>query len=101
MFLFAASPTFCLLQELNFLGFAVTEKEAALTIWEVDDDNDTAVDWEEFKTMFYRVRDDESGCDVELVEELKGAANALRMKQIKARGVKQFEEVRWEEPASA
>ena len=29
----------------------------------MDDDNDCAVDWDEFKTMFYRVRDDESGCE--------------------------------------
>jgi len=52
-----------LLEELTFLGHSITEKEAALTIWEVDDDNDNAVDWDEFKTMFYRVRDDESGCE--------------------------------------
>ena len=45
------------------MGHSITEKEAALTIWEVDDDNDNAVDWDEFKTMFYRVRDDESGCE--------------------------------------
>ena len=50
-------------QELDFLGHRITEKEAALTIWEVDDDNDGCVDWDEFKTMFYRVRDDESGCE--------------------------------------
>ena len=45
------------------MGHKINEKEAALTIWEVDDDNDGAVDWEEFKTMFYRVRDDETGCE--------------------------------------
>jgi calmodulin len=52
-----------LVEELDFLGHRITEKEAALTIWEVDDDNDGCVDWDEFKTMFYRVRDDESGCE--------------------------------------
>jgi len=52
-----------IITELKFLGFAVTEKEAALFVWEVDDDNDGHVDWEEFKTMFYRVRDDQSGCE--------------------------------------
>ena len=45
------------------MGHKITEKEAALTIWEVDDDNDGSIDWDEFKTMFYRVRDDESGCE--------------------------------------
>jgi len=50
-------------QELEFLGFRVTDKEAALTVWEVDDDNDGLVDWDEFRTMFYRVRDDQSGCE--------------------------------------
>lgn len=49
--------------ELEFLGHKVTEKEAALTIWEVDDDNDGVVDWDEFRTMFYRVRDDTTGCE--------------------------------------
>ena len=32
-------------------------------IWEVDDDNDQVVDWEEFRTMFYRTRDDTTGCE--------------------------------------
>jgi calmodulin len=35
--------------------------EAALTIWEVDDDADGRVDWDEFRTMFYRIRDDQTG----------------------------------------
>merc|ERR1719198_1846209 len=50
-------------EELTFLGHKVSDKEAALTIWEVDDDNDGAVDWDEFRTMYYRVRNDESGCE--------------------------------------
>jgi len=52
-----------LISELEFLGHKVTEKEAALSIWEVDDDNDGCVDWDEFRTMFYRVRDDTTGCE--------------------------------------
>ena len=52
-----------LITELDFLGHKVTEKEAALSIWEVDDDNDGCVDWDEFRTMFYRVRDDTTGCE--------------------------------------
>lgn len=52
-----------LLAELDFLGHKVTEKEAALSIWEVDDDNDGCVDWDEFRVMFYRVRDDTTGCE--------------------------------------
>ena len=35
--------------------------EVALTIWEVDDDADGVIDWEEFKTLFFRARDDETG----------------------------------------
>ena len=52
-----------IIAELRFLGYAVTEKEAALFVWEVDDDNDGHVDWDEFRTMFYRVRDDQTGCE--------------------------------------
>jgi len=49
--------------ELNFLNHPVKADEAGLIIWEVDDDADDAVDWEEFRTMFYRIRDDASGCE--------------------------------------
>jgi len=52
-----------LIKELEFLGYKVTEKEAALLIWEVDDDNDGCVNWDEFRIMFYRVRDDQTGCE--------------------------------------
>jgi len=52
-----------LLEELEFLGHKVKPQEAALIIWEVDDDADDCVDWEEFRTMFYRIRDDQTGCE--------------------------------------
>lgn len=29
----------------------------------MDDDNDGLVDWDEFRTTFYRVRDDQTGCE--------------------------------------
>merc|ERR1719454_318805 len=47
-------------EELEFLGHAVPTAEAQVYIWEADDDNDGVVDWEEFRTMFYRTRDDVS-----------------------------------------
>lgn len=50
-----------LMQELEFLGYKVRRDEAALMIWEVDDDADGCIDWEEFRTMFYRIRDDQTG----------------------------------------
>lgn len=40
-----------------------SRKEAAMVIWEVDDDNDKAIDWEEFHTTFHRARDDKTGCE--------------------------------------
>jgi len=33
------------------------------TIWEVDDDNDNVVVWDEFRTMFFRAQRDETGCE--------------------------------------
>lgn len=30
-------------------------------IWEVDDDADGCIDWDEFRSLFYRIRDDQSG----------------------------------------
>ena len=50
-----------LLEELTYLGHTVKPSEAALTIWEVDDDADGRISWDEFKTMFYRIRDDQTG----------------------------------------
>ena len=52
-----------LMAELEFLGHKVKRCVAELIIWEVDDDADEAVDWEEFRTMFYRIRDDTTGCE--------------------------------------
>ena len=49
------------MEELTFLRHPVKADDAALIIWEVDDDADEAVDWEEFRTFFYRVRDDTTG----------------------------------------
>lgn len=50
-------------EELEFLGHAVPLHVAKHYIWEVDDDNDEVVDWEEFRTMFYRTRDDQTGAE--------------------------------------
>jgi len=50
-----------LLEELDYLGHKIKAAEAALTIWEVDDDADGQVNWDEFRTMFYRIRDDQTG----------------------------------------
>jgi calmodulin len=50
-----------LLQELNFLEYKVDKEELNEIIWEIDDDDDNAVDWEEFKSSFYRSRDDKTG----------------------------------------
>lgn len=47
--------------QLEFLGHTVKASEAALMIWEVDDDADGCINWEECRDMFYRVRDDQSG----------------------------------------
>jgi len=49
--------------ELIFLQMPFTRKEASMILWEVDDDNDGAVDWDEFRTTFYRTRDDKTGCE--------------------------------------
>ena len=46
---------------LKFLGYKCKRAECEDMIWEVDEDCDRCVNWEEFKTMFYRVRHDKSG----------------------------------------
>lgn len=46
---------------MKFLGYTLKEAEAALWIWEVDDDADGRIDWDEFRTLFFRVRDDQTG----------------------------------------
>jgi len=50
-----------LLAELQFLGHTMKPSEAALTIWEVDDDADGMINWDEFRTIFFRIRDDQTG----------------------------------------
>eukprot|EP00316_Scyphosphaera_apsteinii_P016644 CAMPEP_0119299902 /NCGR_PEP_ID=MMETSP1333-20130426/1921_1 /TAXON_ID=418940 /ORGANISM="Scyphosphaera apsteinii, Strain RCC1455" /LENGTH=196 /DNA_ID=CAMNT_0007301493 /DNA_START=39 /DNA_END=629 /DNA_ORIENTATION=+ len=52
-----------LMEELEFLGHQIKPADAKLIIWEVDDDADECVDWQEFKTMFYRTRNDQSACE--------------------------------------
>jgi len=47
--------------ELEFLGCKMRRDEAALMVWEVDDDADGCVDWEELRDMFHRIRRDQSG----------------------------------------
>jgi len=46
---------------LKFLGYKCNKAEVEDMIWEVDEDCDRCVSWEEFKAMFYRVRHDKSG----------------------------------------
>ena len=46
---------------LKFLGHKCKTQIVEEMIWEVDEDCDKCVNWEEFKAMFYRVRHDKSG----------------------------------------
>jgi len=48
-------------EHLKFLGQKTKMSEVQDMIWEVDEDGDKALCWDEFKTMFYRVRADKSG----------------------------------------
>ena len=50
-----------LLLMMKALGHKCSKADAEDMIWEVDEDCDRFVDWEEFKVMFYRVRKDKSG----------------------------------------
>lgn len=47
--------------ELNFLEYRYNKEELEEVIWEIDDDDDNAVTWDEFKSSFYRSRDDKTG----------------------------------------
>ena len=47
--------------QLVKLDYRAKRVEVEDMIWEVDEDCDRCVNWEEFKTMFYRVRHDKSG----------------------------------------
>ena len=42
-------------------GCKYKKSEVQNIIWEVDDDCDKCLDWEEFKAMFYWVRNDKTG----------------------------------------
>jgi len=46
---------------LKFLGLKCNRAEAEDIIWEVDEDHDCALTWEEFKKTYYRVRHDQTG----------------------------------------
>lgn len=37
--------------------------QVTMILWEVDDDNDAEVDFTEFRTAYYRARDDTTGCE--------------------------------------
>ena len=50
-----------LAEYLKFLGHKIKRAEVEDMIWEVDEDCDKCVGWEEFKAMFYAVRNDKSG----------------------------------------
>ena len=43
------------------LGYTAKKQEIEDMIWEVDEDCDGMINWEEFKAMFYRVRHDKTG----------------------------------------
>ena len=43
------------------LGYKCRKADVEDMIWEVDEDCDRAINWEEFKSMFYRVRHDKTG----------------------------------------
>ena len=50
-----------LAEYLKFLGYKCKKADIEDMIWEVDEDCDKCVSWEEFKSMFDRVRQDKSG----------------------------------------
>lgn len=46
---------------LRYLGHKCRRVDCENMVWEVDENNDGGVDWDEFVTMFYRAKDDELG----------------------------------------
>ena len=50
-----------LYEYLRFLGFRCNMTNVKDLIWEVDEDSDGCLSWQEFKNMFYRVRNDKTG----------------------------------------
>ena len=52
-----------LMEELELLGNRVKRSEAELIIWEVDDDADGCIDWDEFQALFHRIQSDQTGLE--------------------------------------
>ena len=50
-----------LYEYLRFLGYRCNMTNVNDLIWEVDEDSDGCISWQEFKNMFYRVRHDKTG----------------------------------------
>ena len=48
---------------LKYLGHKPGKHEVTDIIWEVDEDGDQCVEWEEFKVMFFRARHDKKGLE--------------------------------------
>ena len=51
-----------LMNALRILKYKCTRRSVEDMLWEIDEDGDGAVIWEEFESAFYRIRNDESGC---------------------------------------
>ena len=52
-----------LMKVLNFLGLKLLKSEVALIIWEVDDDLDDYVSFDEYMTMYKRCISDQTGLE--------------------------------------
>ena len=50
-----------LYEYLRFLGHRCNKNDVEDIIWEVDEDSDGCISWQEFKNMFYLVRHDKTG----------------------------------------
>ena len=48
---------------LNFLGLKPLKSDVALIIWEVDDDLDGYISWDEYMTMYKRSISDVTGLE--------------------------------------